>query len=96
MQQETEREKHIAEFSKLRKPNESAYDYVRVVRTSKYGHSIIRGHNYGTEEMPDDWTDETITCDFPATAGMIFENLKSIRNTCNSGDIIKDIPFKSE
>ena len=96
MQKETERQKCMAEFSKKRGNEEAAYDYVRVVRTSEYGYSIVKGHNYGTKLMPDDWMDETVTCEYPATAEWIFERYKSICNACNSGDIIKDIPFESE
>lgn len=96
MQKETERQKCMAEFSKKRGNEEAAYDYVRVVRTSEYGYSIVKGHNYGTDHMPDDWMDETVTCNYPSTVGWIFERCKSIVDSCNCGDIITDIPFYSE
>ena len=96
MQIETERQKYMAEFSKLRGDGSSAYDYVRVIRTSEYGYSIIEGHNYSTDDMPNDWHDQTITCKFPSTVKWIFERCKSICNSCNTGDIITDIPFESE
>ena len=96
MQKETERQKYMAEFSKLRNCESETVDYVRVIQTSEFGYSIITGHNYNTVDMPDDWTDQTITCKFPATAGWIYDNCRSICNACGNGEILKDIPFDNE
>jgi hypothetical protein len=96
MQKEIEIQQYVAAFSKTRREGCLAYDYVRIAKTSDYGYSIIKGHNYGTEGMPDDWADETITCEYPATVEWIYAKCRSICNSCNSGKIITDIPFESE
>ncbi len=103
MQKETERQEQYpitrAKFCKIREPEIGTHEFVNLIQAGEFDFKIETGVIYGFDVPQLDgavYIEQNITCKFPATAEWIYAKCKSICNACNNGDIITDIPFKSE
>jgi hypothetical protein len=92
MQQETEYPKRRGLFSKRREEDEPEIEILEVIQTGVHNYTITTSTKYDTFTA----VNQTITCEYQATAQWIYEHSKQIQKACNFGDVIEDIPFKRQ
>jgi len=88
----------LAQFVKEtgHKNKEIVYATVKLIQVDEYAYEIIQGTIYEWDFLNGGQLlsyQQKITCQFPATAKWIYDKCVDIYDCCNSGNVVKNIPF---